>query len=173
MTMRLAKTAMVLLATAAVATFAEAADKSFMSAPPDTNNYSRPAIPGDFASKKLPQLPLPIFVVDTVVNNTDPNLKNTDTFNDGEINIAVDPLNTNRIVITAFSGGWGATAPLWLSTNGGVTWTKQFTINPPPGVGGVLGYPCDQSVDFGHFTALAGTFLTAGGGHQRLQCPQQ
>jgi uncharacterized protein len=26
--------------------------------------------------------------------------------------------------------------PLWLSSNGGNTWTKEFTINPSPGAAG-------------------------------------
>src|SRR5262249_53697978 len=94
-------------------------------------------------------------------NNTDPNLKNTDTFNDGETSIAVNPRDPDQIVITAFSGRWGVTAPLWLSSNGGNTWTKEFTINPPPGAAGVTGCPCDQTVDYGFsFNRLAGTFLT-------------
>src|SRR5262249_49662660 len=41
-------------------------------------------------------------------------------------------------------------------------WTKEFSINPPIGVTGVPGCPCDQTVDFGSFfNRLAGTFLTA------------
>src|SRR5262249_10324059 len=69
----------------------------------------------------------------------------------------INPRQPNEVVITAFSGSWGATAPLWLSRNGGNTWTKEFTINPPPGVGGVPGCPCDQTVHFGSvFNRLAG-----------------
>jgi len=101
-----------------------------------------------------------VFVVDIVVSNTDKDLKNTDTFNDGEISIAPNPRDPNDIVITAFSGSWGLRAPLWRSRNRGNTWTKEFTINPPPGVGGVTGCPCDQTVDFTRFKGLAGTFLT-------------
>jgi hypothetical protein len=77
-------------------------------------------------------------VVDAVVNNTNPNLKNTDTFSDGEVSIAINPLNPNEITMTAFSGGWGTNAPLWHSTDNGTTWTKLFTIPFPPGVGGTL-----------------------------------
>jgi hypothetical protein len=99
-------------------------------------------------------------VVDTVVNNTDPNLTNTDTFNDGETSIAINPRNPLDITITAFSGSWGATAPLWRSTNGGQTWTKLFTIPVPPGAGGTAGCPCDQAVDYGMNNVLFGTFLT-------------
>ncbi|MCI0599540.1 MAG: hypothetical protein L0Y50_09565 [Beijerinckiaceae bacterium] len=175
----LRQTTAALLLMAEIVPFAKAAE-SARSFPPDTNNYVRPAVPDDADPlKSRSKAPAPLqpgvtsFVVDTVVNNTNPNLRNTDTFNDGETSIAIDPNNTSRIVITAFSGSWGATAPLWLSTNGGQTWTKRFTINPPPGVTGVLGCPCDQTVDFARlgFNApsgspiggLAGTFLLGNG----------
>lgn len=88
---------------------------------------------------------------DAVVHNTDPNLRNTETFGDGETSIAINPLNPDEIVMTAFSGCWmncGTTnAPLFHSLDGGVTWTKQFTIPPPPGRA-FGGCPCDQTVDF-------------------------
>lgn len=161
---RLAETAMMFLATTGFATFAMANDQ-VRSYPPDLKNYARPIAPGEVrsfrAARTLSPLVLTPTVVDAVVNNTDTTLKNTDTFNDGEVSIAVDPLNVNRIVMTAFSGSWGATAPLWLSTNGGSTWTKEFSINPPPGAGGVTGCPCDQTIDFGHSGPLAGAFLTS------------
>ena len=106
--------------------------------------------------------PIPVipstFIVDTVVNNTDPNLTNTDTFNDGETSITVNPVNPNEIVITAFSGSWGANAPLWHSTDGGNIWTKQFTIPAPPGIA-ATGCPCDQTVDYGMSNQMSGTFL--------------
>jgi hypothetical protein len=95
-----------------------------------------------------------------VATGDDPNLKNTDTFNDGETSIAVNPRDPDDITISAFSGGWGATAPLWRSTDNGRTWTKLFTIPFPPGVAGTLGCPCDQTFDYGKNNALFGTFLT-------------
>jgi len=144
-------------------TFATA-DDNVRSAPKDTNSYSRPVDPNDFdplnTRGKAKPRDFAVFVVDTVVNNTNPNLTNTDIFGDGEVSIAVNPNKKNEIVITAFSGTWGTTAPLWLSEDDGKTWTKEFTINPPPGVSGVPGCPCDQTVDFDHFNAFAGTFLT-------------
>jgi hypothetical protein len=101
---------------------------------------------------------LDVDIVDVVVNNTNPTLALTDTFNDGETSIAVNPDNPNDIVITAFSGSWGAHAPLWHSLDGGRTWTKQFTIPIPPGVP-AAGCPCDQTMDYGVAEQLAGTFL--------------
>ena len=138
------------------------AKESTRSAPPDTTPYTRPALPEDSAPRgvrAIPLLPgLSSIIVDTVVNNTDPNLTNTDTFNDGETSIAVNPANINEIVITAFSESWGANAPLWRSTDGGNIWTKQFTIPAPPGVA-AAGCPCDQAVDYGRNNQMSGTFL--------------
>jgi hypothetical protein len=101
-------------------------------------------------------------VIDAVVNNTNPNLTNTDTFNDGEVSIAINPLNPNEITMSAFSGSWGANAPLWHSTDNGSTWTKLFTVPFPPGVGGTVGCPCDQTLDYGSDGVLFGVFLTEG-----------
>ena len=143
------------------------ADDMGRSSPPDNNSYSRAVIAEDFdplstAGKSLggEAVQFDVFVADTVVNNTDPSLKNTDTFNDGEVSIAIRPQNPSEIVITAFSGSWGLRAPLWRSRNRGNTWTKAFTVNAPAGVGGVPGCPCDQTVDFTEFKDLAGAFLT-------------
>jgi len=130
------------------------------SAPPDTTPYWRPALPEDWApggKMAIPQA-FGVFIVDTVVNNTDPNLKNTDRANDGETSIAVNPLNTNEIVITAFSGAWGTDAPLWQSTNGGNIWTKQFKIPAPPGIIPASG-PRDQTVDYGRNNQMSGIFI--------------
>jgi hypothetical protein len=94
------------------------AEQSTRDAPPDTTPYRRPAVREDFAAKGIRPIPLlpAVFIVDVVVNNTDPNLTNTDTFNDGETSITATPANPNEVVVTAFSGGWGANAPcqrLW------------------------------------------------------------
>ncbi len=134
--------------------------ESTRDAPPDTTPYRRPAFPEDYAPRGIRAIPLVpgVFIVDVVVNNTDPNLTNTDTFNDGETSITVNPANPNEIVVTAFSGGWGANAPLWQSTDGGNLWTKQFTIPAPPGIA-ATGCPCDQNVDYGMANQMSGTFL--------------
>ena len=148
-------------------TFSKAQEtaKSF---PTDRTPYSRPTIGADTAGP-APGAPSAspaggatiVTVVDTVVNNTDSNLKNTDTFNDGETSIAINPANNNEIVISAFSSSWTAgNAAIWQSTNGGTTWTKQFVIPVPPGVGGTAGCPCDQTFDYGSNGVLFGAFLT-------------
>ncbi|MFZ0060711.1 MAG: HYR domain-containing protein [Pyrinomonadaceae bacterium] len=141
--------------------------------PPDTFPYTRRAIPEDFApggrpalpTRIQPGLPTAIFptaiVSDVVVDNTNPNLINTDTANDGEPSIAIDPNNTNEIVISAFSGSWGANTPIWHSLDGGVTWTEQNTVPAPPGIPGATGCPCDQAFDFDRSNAVSGTFLTS------------
>jgi hypothetical protein len=144
------------------------ADDRGKSSPPDTTPYARAPVPDDFDPGHTGQnLPASagVFIRDAVVSNTDHSLKRTDIFTDWEVSIAVDPLNRNEIVMTAFSGSWSSspssTAPLWLSTNGGGIWTKEFSINAPPGAGGIDGCPCDQTVDFADEGVLAGAFLTA------------
>ncbi len=133
--------------------------------PPDLTPYTRKAVPEDYGTPERPALPQVVIpqsvVVDVVVNNTDPTLTNTDTFNDGEPTIAINPQNTNEIVISAFSGSWGANSPIWHSLDGGLTWTKQFSVPVPPGDASAAGCPCDQAFDFGRGNQLAGTFLTA------------
>jgi hypothetical protein len=145
------------------------ADDDMRSAPPDTNSYSRPVIAEDLdplstagTADAARAVQFDVFVVDAIVNNTDPDLKITDTFNDGEVSIAIKPQHPEQLVMTAFSGSWGLRAPLWLSRNRGNSWTKEFTINPPLGAAGVLGCPCDQTVDYTVSKGLAGAFLTLG-----------
>lgn len=141
--------------------------------PPDLTPYNRPAIPEDLnpggGPVRLPGKPaLPsaifptIFVRDLVVSNTNPNLTTTDIANDGEPSIAIDPTNTNQIVISAFSGSWGANAPLWHSTDGGNTWTEQFTVPVPPGLAAATtaNCPCDQAFDYDRTNGVSGTFLS-------------
>lgn len=132
-------------------------DVDVRDSPPDTKHYWR-------SLRSVDRIPLPrapeatnVVVIDPVVNNTSPTLTNTDTANDGETNIAINPANPNEVVITAFSGSWGANSPLWHSLDGGQTWTKQFTVPVPTGFGN--GCPCDQSVDYGRGNRMSGTFL--------------
>jgi hypothetical protein len=95
-----------------------------------------------------------------VVSNTDPNLIN-ETVSDTEPSIAIDPTIPDQIVITAFSGIWGANAPIWYSGDGGITWTKKFSIPAPPGIQSAVNGPFDQTVDYGRGSLMFGTFLSA------------
>ena len=140
---------------------------SMRSLPPDLTPYVRPLASDEATVSGVGSEYLPgaerigrLFIRDVVVSNSDPNLTNTDTFNDGETSIAINSRNRREIVITAFSGSWGATAPIWQSTDGGTTWTKQFTVPVPPGVPSAIGCPCDQTVDFALKMRLSGVFLT-------------
>ena len=135
--------------------------ESTRSSPKDATPYVRPAVPEEYGLvHPLFVLPPGLLMVDPVVNNTDPILNATDTFNDGETSIAVNPANPREIVITAFSGPWGADAPIWYSTDGGMTWTKSFTVPQPPGVPSAVDCPCDQTIDYGRRDRLSGTFLS-------------
>jgi len=126
--------------------------------PHDSNVYVRAAIPEDYAVGRREALQATtVFVRDVVVSNTDPNLTNTDMFGDEETTIAINPANLSEIVISAFSGSWGANAPIWHSADGGNTWTKRFTVPVPTGLG--PGCPCDQGFDYGRGNLLSGTFL--------------
>ena len=80
-------------------------ERSGRSYPPDLNVYSRRAIPEDYIATTRNELQaVTVFVRDTVVSNTNPNLTNTDTFNDGETSIAINPSDPTEVAISAFSG---------------------------------------------------------------------
>ena len=74
--------------------------ESTRDAPPDVTPYVRSIVPQEAGPRAIkPFLPIPGgFIVDAVVSNTDPNLTNTDTFNDGETSIAVNPESPGEIV---------------------------------------------------------------------------
>ncbi|HEV3455186.1 MAG TPA: hypothetical protein VHG32_01435 [Thermoanaerobaculia bacterium] len=127
-------------------------------APPDLTPYQRPLI-AEEARRAVTQTLSPA-IVDLVVAA---GLGASDAFGDQETSIAVDPSNPNHITITAFSGGWGSSAPIWTSTDGGLTWAKSFTVSAPPNQPDASGCPCDQTLDYGHGSAiLYGTFLGIG-----------
>ncbi len=142
---------------------------SIRSAPPDLTPYTRPAVPEDAAPRGskavlsgafLPPQFVDLQIVDVVVDNTDHTLVFTDTFNDGETSIAINP---SKIVISAFSGTSGGNAPLWVSTDGGSTWTKEFSVPPAPGVPAIFGCggPCDQTFDYGRGNDVSGAILSS------------
>jgi hypothetical protein len=142
------------------------------SSPPDLTASSRPAISADTQAATSTVLPAGYKVVDAVVANSNPNLASTDTYSDSETSLAVNS-NTNQLAIYAFqyntptSGAlastWGSgNAPIWYSSNGGATWTKKFTVQPPTGVsesGANAGCPCDATLDYDRSSNLFGTFL--------------
>ena len=132
-------------------------ENSVHSSPKDLTEYARPAGASDLRHGRIHPK---VFIRDVVVSDTDPTLSVTDTFNDGETSIAVNPANHDEIVITSFAGGWGNFAPLWHSTDGGATWTKRFSIPRPTGIRGAIGCPCDQTVAYARDGVLVGTFLT-------------
>ena len=105
---------------------------------------------------------LSIFIAGTGMNNNDKSLKKSGASGDREISIGVDPKNTNRVVISDVSGGPDATVLLWLSTDGGTTWTKKLTINSPR-TSSVLGCPCDQAAEFAQFYSLTGAISKIAG----------
>ncbi|MFE0463671.1 Ig-like domain repeat protein [Kitasatospora sp. NPDC058965] len=80
----------------------------------------------------------------------------------GEASLAVNPANPQQIAITRFTFPWNSNSDLVYSTDGGVTWTDEATIPPPPGVANTAGGPNDQTIDFGHDGTLYGSFLTGG-----------
>jgi hypothetical protein len=143
--------------------------ESMQDAPPDITPYVRASIAAETPAQGVrPSISTvtasgaALRVIDTVINNTNSSLTNTDTQNDGEPSIAINPSNPNEIVITAFSGGWGADTPIWHSMDRGNTWTKEFSVPAPPNIARAAGCPCDQAVDFGRGNELSATFLTGG-----------
>lgn len=129
------------------------------SQPHDAHNYTRPINGSDRVAALA--LPAGYVLKDTIVSNTNPNLKNTDTQSDSEPYLAVNTANPSEIVITGFSGSWSSNgnAPVFRSTNAGSTWTKVFSIPRPTGVAVGSGCPCDQVLDFDRSSRLLGTFL--------------
>jgi hypothetical protein len=137
------------------------------SAPHDIRRFARPVASGDASvsptvagtsqTSVAPLLPVGYTLVDTVVSNTNTNLKNTDTWPDGEPSLAV---NSGQIVISAFSSRWGnGNGAIFRSSNGGTTWTKSFSVPRPPGVAVDVNCPCDQVFDFDRSARLVGTVL--------------
>lgn len=140
---------------------------SVRSAPLDGRPYNRSLVAGERGSGALQrkgkvvagaqQAPVQgvatqtpsVYLFDTIVSNVDATLATSDTFNDGETSIAINPANPDEILVTAFSGGWGngGNAAIFHSTNGGNLWTKRFTFPRPPG--SPVGCPCDQTIDYG------------------------
>ena len=139
--------------------------ESTRDAPPDLTPYVRSTVPQEGGPRAIKAfLPIPGgFIVDAVVSNTDPNLTNTDTLNDGETSIAVNPESPGEIVMTAFSGSWGSKcAPVAFYRRRANL--DQAIYIPCPARVAAGGCPCDQAVDYGRNNQMSGTFLISGNG---------
>jgi hypothetical protein len=127
--------------------------EAFASAPPD--HHDRPEHP----DRHRPSRSEDLFITDA---------NDVNSLGGGiEPAIAVNPLDPNEIVIMTFrsginrAGGWPDNAPLFVSHDGGRTWTKQFSIPPPPGrVKPGTPCPCNHSIAFGQDGTLYAALLT-------------
>src|SRR5205807_1345389 len=83
----------------------------------------------------------------------------------GEPSIAIDPANTNHIVISSFASfflpppppPFNGAAPIYYSVDGGSTWNIYWSVSNDPNVGGI---PNDQAFDYGRAGILYGAELT-------------
>jgi hypothetical protein len=143
----------------AICSISPASAQADKSSPRDRNQITRPAIPGDKAgpivSALKAQAPLAGQTA-TIIRNVDI------PFAGSETSIAVNPVNPNEIVISAFISSFSPNAAVLHSTDGGQTWTRVFSIPAPPGVPAAQtqNCPCDQTFDYGRNNVLFGTFLT-------------
>jgi hypothetical protein len=89
-----------------------------------------------------------------------PNAQSNETGNDAETNIAVNPANTLMIAGSAFTmnpTGGSSTAPIYITTNGGTTWSLNNIV---PSGNGVTG---DISMGFGSSSGTLYTGILKGG----------
>jgi hypothetical protein len=100
-----------------------------------------------------------IRVVDAIVSNTDSSLNAMDGFTDHESSIAINPQNPLEVVVLGFSDGFAMIPnhPLFRTTDGGVTWTKVFSVPEPPGIPGT--FVNDWTPDWGRNNQLSITML--------------
>jgi hypothetical protein len=134
---------------------------------PDLTPYQRPLLPEEIDHTQSVRFSLPGAVIEDLVVAA--GLGATDMVGGTETSIAVDPGNPASIVISAFSGSWGAEAPLWTSSDAGATWAKSFSIPSPSPGSEAAGCPCDQTVDFGNGAlSLFGAFLGANTGQRSI-----
>lgn len=92
----------------------------------------------------------------------------TNTYKDwgNEPYVAVNPLNTNEILVSSFSYGTSSTssgANVFYSTNSGTSWTSQFSV-PAPANG--VGIPNDWNFAYNSAGVLHGTILGGGNIYQ-------
>jgi hypothetical protein len=79
---------------------------------------------------------------------------NTETMDQSEPSVAVDPANPQTAVITTFGDvSWPTTEPVFVTTNGGTTWgaSNGFAVMPPWVVtNGTTVGPADQTIRLMH-----------------------
>src|ERR1700676_1433589 len=83
-----------------------------------------------------------LYMKDIATDALDPN-----NLSDTEPSIAVNPQNSKDIAIVSFSENWNPStgAPVWKSSDRGVTWRKVFQVVQP--AAGQWG-PGDQKIDY-------------------------
>ena len=141
------------------------------SQPPDTRTYSRPLIPEDLTVASRPRARAApssglTFQLVTLVDVND-----IDSRNGSEPSIAVNPENPNVIAVHGGFGDWGAgghnCASLYVSTDGGATWNRRASIDPPTNVDVCNPNtqscgPNDATFAYGANSELTGSFLGEG-----------
>jgi hypothetical protein len=135
------------------------------SQPPDTTQYHRPAIrmDRDLARRIRPpvrarlQAPNPSLLKLIDVNASAPG---SDSVSRTEPSIAVNPENPNVIVVHGGFGDWAGSqcSSLFVSTNGGISWNRVRSINPPTNIP-VKSGPNDTTLAYGANSLLTGSFL--------------
>src|SRR5438045_2219673 len=100
-------------------------------------------------------LPLATFIGDNFANQSYKDWGN-------EPFVAVNPTNTNDIVVSSFAFGTptNRNAALFYSTDGGSNWTLQFSV-PPPSAN--VGVPRDWNFTYNSSGVLHGTILGSDG----------
>ncbi|MGH3117123.1 MAG: hypothetical protein ACRDQ2_08420, partial [Gaiellales bacterium] len=93
---------------------------------------------------------MPVFVV-----NIMPNALSGETFQDSEPNLAVNPSNPLQIAASAFTRDpmGGANAPIYVSTDGGMTWALNSIVPSQPSQSWQPGTG-DITVRFGTVTSI-------------------
>ena len=144
---------------------------------------SRPASPTDLAPLGAPSVPTDLArrgwsLADAAVNNTDPAFADSDQVDDGEPVIAVDPRSPQRVALFTGRDGWeywgpggcvqdpsycpkgagNAKGSIWLSDDGGRSWSKRYDIPTPDGVGHSV-CVCDRVMSWAPDGTLVSAFL--------------
>jgi hypothetical protein len=138
---------------------------------PDRTPYHRAVIAGEQQQATIQTDA--VTLVDLVIAA---GIADIDTVGGTETSIAVDPNDPNHITVSAFSHRWEGSpsgASLWVSTDGGATWQKDFSLTMPPGQPGAVRGPYDQTFDYGKNSPnLFGATLGCGNFDDKGNCTQ-